>query len=59
MDLGAFDALDELASEDVTTVRIAVRSSEAPDELLERADVALDGPDEVGDLLRQLASRIG
>jgi len=44
-DLPAFDALDRLqAASDAATVRIGVRSPEAPAELLERADVIVDGP---------------
>jgi trehalose-phosphatase len=38
------------------TVRIAVRSPEAPAELLELADAVLDGPREVAELLRHLAT---
>lgn len=54
-DLAAFGALDRLAAEGVTVVRVAVRSSEAPDALLERADLVVDGPAGVRDLLRDLA----
>jgi trehalose-phosphatase len=38
------------------TVRIAVRSPEAPAELLELADEVLDGPRDVAELLRHLAT---
>jgi trehalose 6-phosphate phosphatase len=38
------------------SVRIAVRSPEAPEELLELADEVLDGPKEVAELLQHLAS---
>ena len=44
VDLPAFDALDILATEGVTTLRVAVDSAEAPDELLDRADVVLEDP---------------
>lgn len=44
VDIPAFEALDELAAEGVTTVRVAVDSSEAPAELLERADIVVNGP---------------
>ena len=45
-DLPAFDALDRLrAAAGAATVRIGVRSAEAPAELLERADVVVDGPE--------------
>jgi trehalose 6-phosphate phosphatase len=54
VDLPAFDALDELAAEGVTTVRVAVDSSEAPAELLKRADIVVDGPAGTVALLRQL-----
>ncbi|MBI2708955.1 MAG: trehalose-phosphatase [Actinobacteria bacterium] len=53
-DLGAFDALDRLASRGVATVRVAVRSAEAPDELLQRADVIVDGPEAAVELLGSL-----
>lgn len=43
-DLDAFDALDRLATIGVATVRVAVKSSEAPADLLARADVVVDGP---------------
>ncbi|MGH9224361.1 MAG: trehalose-phosphatase [Acidimicrobiales bacterium] len=58
-DLGdavAFDALDRLAAGDgLAAVRIAVASEEAPAELLSRADLVVDGPAGVVDLLWQLA----
>ncbi|HEV3472031.1 MAG TPA: trehalose-phosphatase [Actinomycetota bacterium] len=45
VDLPGFDALDQLAEEGAsTTCRVAVRSDEAPEDLLDRADVVLDGP---------------
>ena len=43
-DLTAFDALDRMAAEGVTVVKVGVESEEAPEELLERADVAVEGP---------------
>ncbi|MCZ7528132.1 MAG: trehalose-phosphatase [Acidimicrobiia bacterium] len=45
-DLAAFDALDRLRSAGRLTdaLRVGVRSSEAPPELLARADVVVDGP---------------
>jgi len=42
-DLPAFDALDRLAASDVHTLRVAVGSDESPAELLDRADLVLDG----------------
>jgi trehalose 6-phosphate phosphatase len=53
-DLPAFTALDDLAAEGVAVARIAVKSSEVPAELLERADAVVDGPDGVLELLRAL-----
>jgi len=53
-DLTAFDALDDLAETGVTALRVAVRSEESPAELLERADLVVDGPSEVVRLLRRL-----
>lgn len=43
-DLPAFDALDRLDASGAHVVRVGVRSSEAPAELLERADIVVDGP---------------
>jgi trehalose 6-phosphate phosphatase len=43
VDLSAFDALDELGSEGRAVLRVAVRSDEAPEELLDRADVVVEG----------------
>jgi trehalose 6-phosphate phosphatase len=54
-DLPAYDALDRLASRGVHTLRVAVASTEAPGELLERADLVLDGPPAVLAFLRRLA----
>jgi trehalose 6-phosphate phosphatase len=53
-DLDAFSALDELARGGVATVKVAVRSAEAPPELLERADVTVAGPAGLVGLLSQL-----
>ena len=44
-DLPAFDALDRLAERGVSTIRVAVESSEAPAELLERADLVVNSPE--------------
>jgi len=54
-DLPAFDALDALDGGNMDTLRVAVDSDEAPDELLRRADLVLQGPVEVVELLRTLA----
>jgi trehalose 6-phosphate phosphatase len=54
-DLPAFDALDRLrAATGARTVRVGVRSLEAPAELLERADVVVDGPEGSLAVLRSL-----
>jgi trehalose 6-phosphate phosphatase len=44
-DLSAFDALDRLAADGASVVRVAVTSPEAPEELLARADLVVDGPE--------------
>jgi trehalose 6-phosphate phosphatase len=54
-DLDAFEALDEARERGVVTVKVGVRSAEAPVVLLERADVVVDGPDGLVEMLRQLA----
>jgi len=54
-DLPAFDALDRLAERGAQVVRVAVSSSEAPEELLDRADLVVDGPGALLDLLRGLS----
>lgn len=56
-DLPAFDALDRLSGAGRHTVRGAVASEEAPAELLDRADVVLEGPAGVLGFLRQLGER--
>lgn len=53
-DLPAFAELEKLADEGVATVRVAVRSDEAPDALLDAADVVVDGPEGARDLLQEL-----
>jgi trehalose 6-phosphate phosphatase len=55
VDLPAFDALDVLADEGLTTLRVGVSSSEVPPELLERADVVVDGPKQALEFLRGLS----
>jgi trehalose 6-phosphate phosphatase len=54
-DLPAYDALDRLASRGAATLRVAVAGAETPAELVDRADLVLDGPAAVVDLLRRLA----
>jgi trehalose 6-phosphate phosphatase len=53
-DLAAFRALDELATQGMSTARIAVRSDEAPAELLQAADMIIDTPEGAAGLLRTL-----
>jgi len=54
-DLPAFDALDRLAAAGLDTVRVAVRTEEAPAVLLDRADVVVDGPEGALAVLEDLA----
>lgn len=54
-DLPAFVGLDRLAEAGAYTVRIAVRTVEAPSLLLERADLVVDGPEGALAVLEQLA----
>ena len=58
VDLPGFDALDTLAIQGITTLRIAVRSPEAPRELLDRADIIVDGPAGALNLLRKLTANV-
>ena len=43
-DLPAFEVLDRLAGDGVATLKVGVRSDEAPPELLDAADLVVDGP---------------
>jgi trehalose 6-phosphate phosphatase len=54
-DLEAFDAMDEARGRGVSTVKVAVRGAEAPVVLLDRADLVVEGPAGLVELLRQLA----
>jgi trehalose 6-phosphate phosphatase len=56
-DLPAFDALDELDGRGVHTVRVAVHSPEESRELVERADLVVDGPPGVAALLSSVLAR--
>lgn len=58
-DLGAFAALDRLAPAGIAGLRVAVRSAEAPDRLLEDADLVVDGPRGLFELLDELARLSG
>lgn len=55
VDIPGFDALDRLRDEkDVLGVRVAVVSGEAPAELLARADITVEGPRGMVELLERL-----
>ena len=54
-DVDAFAGLDRLEQRGVFVIRVAVRGPETPEALLERADVSVDGPAGLVELLRQLA----
>lgn len=60
-EVGLTDALDAAAADGSLehAVRVAVHSEEAPLALLARADLVVDGPDGLADLLRQLARDLG
>jgi trehalose 6-phosphate phosphatase len=55
-DLGAFAAVDRLAGAGIAGLKVAVRSAEAPDRLLEEADLVVDGPLGLFGLLEELAA---
>lgn len=55
-DLDAFAALDRLQEGGMVAVRVAVRGEETPLELIEAADVVVEGPNGLVDLLLELAS---
>jgi len=54
-DLEAFEALDRAARRGVVTLKVAVRGAETPEALLGAADVTVDGPPGLVELLRTLA----
>lgn len=58
VDIPAFEALDRLATEGVATVRVAVRSDEAPPELIEKADIVVPGPRGALEFLEGLANPV-
>jgi trehalose 6-phosphate phosphatase len=53
-DLDGFDAMDDLRGEGKETVKVAVRTAEAPPRLVEAADVVVDGPSGLVELLTRL-----
>ena len=54
-DLEAFDALGRLEADGVVVLRVAVHGPETPSELVDAADVVVDGPAGLVELLRALA----
>jgi trehalose 6-phosphate phosphatase len=54
-DVEAFDSLDDARARGVRTVKVAVRSAEAPVVLLDRADLVVNGPEGLVELLGRLA----
>lgn len=54
-DLEAFAALDRLAAGGLSTVKVAVRGPETPDGLMAAADIVVDGPGGLVELLLELA----
>ncbi|CAN5669740.1 trehalose-phosphatase [soil metagenome] len=54
VDLPAWDALDDFAAAGLSVLRVGVSSDEVPAELLERADVLVDGPQGVLAFLERL-----
>lgn len=54
-DLPAFRALEDFAASGMIAVRVAVRTDESPPELLELADLVIEGPTGSLDLLQELA----
>jgi trehalose 6-phosphate phosphatase len=54
-DLPAFDALDRLAADGRSAIRVGVRSTEESAELIQRSDLQVDGPSGVRSLLEDLS----
>ena len=54
-DLDAFRALDGLADKGLLAIKVAVRGEETPGDLVDAADVVVDGPEALVELLGQLA----
>jgi trehalose 6-phosphate phosphatase len=55
-DLVAFRAVGELAASGLAGLRVAVRSAESPPELLDQADLVVDGPEGLRALLERWAA---
>jgi trehalose 6-phosphate phosphatase len=56
-DLEAFDALDRLRAAGLVTAKIAVSGAETPTELLSAADLVVEGPGGLVEVLKGLAAR--
>jgi trehalose 6-phosphate phosphatase len=56
-DLDAFAALDALKEDGVETVKVAVRSAETPEELIAQADLVVEGPSGLLEVLSSLVHR--
>lgn len=56
-DLASFEALDRLTASGVSSVKVAVRSLETPEALLSGADVVVEGPRGLIDLLRSMIQK--
>jgi trehalose 6-phosphate phosphatase len=54
-DLDAFRVLDGLADKGLLAIKVAVRGEETPGDLVDAADVVVDGPEGLVELLGQLA----
>jgi trehalose 6-phosphate phosphatase len=57
-DLAGFEAVEELAARGLSGLRVAVRSGESPPELLQRADLVVDGPEGLRELLDRWAAPV-
>lgn len=57
-DLEAFRALDRLGERGVATIRVGVHTEESPAELAQRADLTVDGPEGVLEILTALRDRL-
>jgi trehalose-6-phosphatase len=53
-DLAGFHALDQLRADGLAVVKVAVRSEETPADLVEAADVVVERPDGLLELLGRL-----
>jgi trehalose 6-phosphate phosphatase len=58
-DLDAFAALDRLAGQDLVAVKVAVRSEETPQAVLDAADLVVDRPAGLVAMLGRLATPAG